>query len=81
MVDMNTLTVFLGWCSVINIGVLLFTTILLVVMKGPISRIHSKIFGVSQPDLASVYIQYLSNYKIVIFIFNIVPYVALKVMV
>ncbi|MCH7677238.1 hypothetical protein IH824_18120 [candidate division KSB1 bacterium] len=81
MVDINTLTVFLGWCSVINIGVLLFTTILLVVMKGPISRIHSKIFGVSQPDLAPVYIQYLSNYKIVIFIFNIVPYTALKVMV
>ena len=81
MVDMNTLTVFLGWCSVINIGVLLFTTILLVVMKGPISRIHSKIFGVSEPDLAAVYIQYLSNYKIVIFIFNIVPFIALKVMV
>ena len=80
MIDINTLTVFLGWCSVINIGVLLFSTIMLVLMKGPISRIHSKLFSVRQDDIVPVYFQYLGSYKIAIFIFNLVPYVALKVM-
>lgn len=80
MIDINTLTVFLGWCSVINIGVLLFSTIMLVLMKGPISRIHSKLFSVRQDDIVPVYFQYLGGYKIAIFIFNLVPYIALKVM-
>lgn len=80
MIDMNTLTVFLGWCSVINIGVLLFSTIMLVLMKGPISSIHSKLFSVRQDDIVPVYFQYLGAYKIAIFIFNLVPYIALKIM-
>ena len=81
MIEIDTLTTFLGWCSVINISVLVLTTIILVMMRGPISGIHSKLFGVSQANLPSTYFQYLGNYKIAIFIFNVVPYLALKAMV
>lgn len=78
--DMNALTLFLGWCSVINIGVLLVSTIALVATRGPVSVIHSKLFGVNQSDLAPLYMQYLGNYKIATIILNIVPYIALKIM-
>ena len=77
--DMNTLTLFLGWCSVINIGILVVSTIALVVARGPVSGIHSKLFGVSQSDLAPLYMQYLGNYKIAIILLNIVPYIALRI--
>jgi hypothetical protein len=80
MMDMHALTIFLGWCAVINIGVLLVSTIALVAVRGPVSNIHSKLFGVSQSDLAPLYMQYLGNYKIAIIILNIVPYLALKIM-
>ncbi len=80
MSDISTLTLFLGWCSLINIGILLISTVALCVMRGPISHIHSKILGISQAELLPMYFQYLGNYKIGIIIFNIAPYMALKLM-
>ena len=80
MISIDTLTSFLGWCSVINIGVLVFTTIALTIMRGPIASIHSKLFGLNQAELPSAYFQYLGNYKIAVFIFNVAPYIALKIM-
>ena len=79
MTDMNTLTEFLGWCSIINISILFLSTIALAVVRKPVSGIHSKMFGVSETDLPLTYMQYLGNYKIAIIVLNIVPYIALKI--
>ncbi len=81
---MNSIEVvreFLGWCSVINIGLLLFSTIMLIVMRGWIVNIHAKMTGVSEAELPRLYFEYLGNYKILIIMFNIVPYMALRIMV
>jgi hypothetical protein len=79
MTDMNTLTEFLGWCSIINISILFLSTITLAVARKPVSVIHSKLFGVSESELPLTYMQYLGNYKIAIIVLNIVPYIALKI--
>lgn len=78
--SIETAATFFGWCSVINIGVLVLTTLAILALKGPISSIHSKLFGVDKEHLQLIYLQYLGNYKIAIFILNIVPYFALKIM-
>jgi hypothetical protein len=80
MTTIEALTTFFGWCSIINIGVLVFSMIVILALRGPISRIHSKMFGVSQANLPSAYFQYLGSYKIAIFIFNVVPYFSLNIM-
>ena len=80
MITLDSLMVFLGWCSVINILVLMFSTISLLLFKGPITAIHSKMFGVDPENIATLYFQYLANYKIAIFMLNIVPYLALRLM-
>ena len=74
------LSSFLGWCSVINIAIFAFSSIMLMVMNKPISKLHSKRFGLDENDLSLIYFRYLGNYKLAIIIFNIVPYVALKLM-
>ena len=79
MNDMNTLTEFLGWCSIINRSILFFSTVALILVRKPISRIHSKMFGVSESDLPLTYMQYLGNYKIAIIILNLVPYITCKI--
>ena len=81
MNNIQALTAFFGWCSVINIGVLLLSTLAMMLMKDMMVRVHSRMFGVSQSDLPMLYIKYLGHYKIAIFIFNVVPYFALKLMV
>lgn len=77
----DTLTTFLGWCSIINIGVLLFSTLMMIVVRDFAIKLHSSLFGVNPEELPIIYLQYLGNYKIAIIILNIVPYIALKVMV
>ncbi len=80
---MNTIEAireFLGWCSVINIGLLIVSGILVVSLRGPVSRIHAKMFDLDESDTRRAYFQYLGQYKIAIIVFNIVPYFALKVM-
>jgi hypothetical protein len=76
----ETLTVFFGWCTAINFALLIISTIMLVLMKDFVSGVHSKMFGVDKSELPATYIQYLGYYKIGIIIFNLVPYLALKMM-
>ena len=73
-------TEFLGWTLVINIAILLFASFMLIAMRGMIVQIHQKILGLSENDLLRAYTQYLAQYKIAVFVFNLAPYVALKLM-
>ena len=70
----------LGWCSVINIGLLMFSSIMLIAFRGIVLRIHGKMFNLDEKYLSQAYFQYLGQYKIAIIVFNIVPYFALKIM-
>jgi hypothetical protein len=80
MIDMQTLTTFFGWCTVINISLLSFYTIWLMFFRDLTKSIHSTLLGVDQDILDPIYFQYLGNYKLAMLVFNIVPYLALKVM-
>lgn len=71
---------FFGWASVINAGILIFTSILIVGLRGMISKIHGNMFGLSEEQVSVAYFQYLANYKILIFIFAVVPYFVLRLM-
>ncbi len=80
MNSMETLTEFLGWCTVINLGILLLASLFLATMRGWAARIHSRMFGLSEENLLRLYAQYLAQYKIAFFVLNLVPYAALKMM-
>ena len=76
----DSLTTFFGWCAVINIVVLLLSTLPICFFKSWVVGIHSKMFGLSPADLPMKYFEYLGNYKIAIYTLSIVPYIALKIM-
>lgn len=80
MNEINTITTFLGWCTLINTGILIYSTIMVFLLRNFISNMHSKIFSLNPDDLPLVYFQYLGNYKIAIIILNLVPYISLKIM-
>jgi hypothetical protein len=75
-----TLTTFLGWCSVINLGLLCLATIMLGTLKNWVMGTHSKMLGIDEAELPGLYLQYLSNYKVLVLVFNVVPYMALRMM-
>jgi hypothetical protein len=73
------LTTFFGWCSVINVSILLLTTVTLTLGREWIINIHHQMAGVKKAALPALYFQYLGQYKIFVIIFNIVPYLALRI--
>jgi len=80
MDSLETLTEFLGWCAAINLGVLVVAAISASLMRGMMVNIHTKLYGLDEADLTRQYFQYLAQYKIAIFVLNLVPYIALKIM-
>ncbi len=78
MVTIEQLIAFFGWCSIINMGLLVFSTVMLIAFKDPISAIHSRLLGLDKEKLQGLYMHYLAYYKIAIIMFNITPYFALK---
>lgn len=76
----TSLITFLGWCSVINLFLLLFATLFLIFAGKFAANFHSKLFAMEPEKLSVLYVTYLSNYKVLIIIFNLVPYWALKLM-
>ncbi|GAA6180293.1 hypothetical protein NBRC116594_17310 [Shimia sp. NS0008-38b] len=77
---LTTLTAFFGWMAVIHIGVLLFATLMIFGLRGWITKVHARITGVEQAALAPLYFQWLGTYKLLIFVFALVPWVALTLL-
>ena len=80
MNSLEAVTIFFGWTTVINFVLLVFSTIIVIAMRGSISRMHGKMFGLESADLSRAYFQYIGQYKIAIIVFSLTPYVALKLM-
>ena len=59
---------------------LVVATIFAGLMRGMIVNIHGKLFGLGEAELSRQYFQYLAQYKIAIFVLNLTPYIALKIM-
>ncbi len=76
--DINTLITFFGWCSVINIAVLVLSMLVLLIYRKPVAQIHGRLFGLKPEALPPVYMHYIGNYKLLILIFNLVPYISLQ---
>jgi hypothetical protein len=70
---------FLGWCTLINLAMLCLATVVLTSMRGSILSMHRTLFDIAEEELLRLYMQYLANYKIVFLVFNLVPYLALRI--
>lgn len=74
------LTEFFGWLSIINIGVLLFSTAMVVLIRDFAVNLHAQMFSMAKEDMPRAYFQYLAQYKTLTLVFNVAPYIALKLM-
>ena len=48
-------------------------------MKKLVCRMHGKLFAISEENVAMATYAYLGIYKILLLVFNIVPYIALSI--
>ncbi len=80
MFDIATVTEFFGWCSVLNMAFLVFSSIMLAGCRRWVLRYHQKLFGIEESKLNEMYFSYLSHYKIITVTLFLIPYIALKIM-
>ena len=79
--DINIVISFFAWSSIINIGLLTLSALLLMVIGEKVSILHGKLFKINPGKVRETYFYYLGNYKIAIIVFNIVPYFTLTFMI
>ena len=69
----------LAWCSVINIGVLLIWWIIFMLAHDFVFRIHGKWLKLSVERFDAIHYTAMAFWKMGIFMFNIAPYLALRI--
>jgi hypothetical protein len=69
----------LGWCCVINITFLLWWFVMFMFARDWVYRFHGRWFKLSVEQFDSIHYAGIAFYKIAIFVFNLVPYIALGI--
>jgi len=77
--DIQTLTTFFMWCTIINGALLVFWTAMCILAPDLVYRTQSKWFPISRGTFNVVIYAFLGVFKIVFRVFNVVPYVALLI--
>ncbi len=77
--SIEQLTSFFAWCTLLNMAFLIFATFALYAMRDFVMSIHSSMFGISKSDLTNIYFKYLAYFKIAVIVFNLTPYLALRI--
>jgi len=75
--DLETLQLWLGWCALINIAVLMIWWLMLVAAHDWVYGFHTRWFQLSRETFDGVHYAGLAAYKIAIYVLFIVPWLAL----
>ncbi len=67
------------WCFVINMGLLLWWFAIFTFAHDWVYRVHGKWFKLSVEQFDSIHYAGIAFFKIAIFVFNFVPYIALHI--
>ena len=78
--NIETLSTFFGWMTLINLGLYIWTAIMCMGAKSWIQRVHGKMFELSPEQINAFLYGYLGCYKIIFIVFIFVPWIALKIM-
>lgn len=77
--DIQTLTSFFMWCSIINIGMLFFLALVYMLAPNLTYRLQSKFIPISRETFDIVFYAFLGFFKVFVLVFNVVPWIALLI--
>jgi hypothetical protein len=78
--NITLLKEFFMWCTLINLGLFIWSAVMCLAARNFIHRIHGKMFDLSPDTINRMLYGFLGLYKIVFIIFCLVPYIALTIM-
>jgi hypothetical protein len=69
----------LGWCTLINIAFLLWWALFFLLAHDWLFKMHTKWFKLSVAQFDAIQYSGMAFFKICLLVFNLVPYLALRV--
>ena len=70
---------FLGWCALLNVGLICFWFLFFWLGHDVMYRYHSKLFQVSVETFDAIHYAGLAAFKMGVMLLNLVPYLALSI--
>ncbi len=77
--DIQILIRFFMWCTIINAGLMILSTVLWLIASDLIYKMHGKMYPMPRETFNAVFYSFMGVFKIFIFIFNFVPWIALLI--
>jgi len=77
--NIQTLTTFFMWCTIINGILLIFSSVILVFFKDWVYSIHSRWFPLPKETFNAIIYSFIGLFKIAFLLFNLTPYMALLI--
>lgn len=77
---LNVLADFFCGCLVVNFSMLFLWFLMIFFAKDMICKMHGAMFGISREEVLKNNYKLFAFFKVLIFIFNLAPWIALKVL-
>lgn len=77
--DIQTLTSFFMWCTIINAGFLLFLTLIFMLTPDLAYKMQSRFIPISRETFNTVFYSFIGLFKVFVLVFNVVPWIALLI--
>ena len=77
--EIETLKLFFMWCTIINGGLLLLWTLAHMTMPNLVYNTQKRFFPIPKEQFTVVFYSFIGLFKIIFFVFNLVPYIALLI--
>lgn len=79
MMSIEQISALLGWCALINYAALLFWAFFFVCAHDWMYRFHGRWFKLPIDRFDAIHYAGMTFYKLCIFVFNLAPYIALRI--
>ena len=77
--DIATIRAFFMWCTILNLIMLIFSSLVCVFGREWLYPIHNKLFNIPRETINTMCYSFIALYKMLFIMFNLVPYIALLI--
>jgi hypothetical protein len=77
--DIQTLQSFFMWCTVLNLGILIIAGLFLAIGSDFVYWVKSRFFTIPREQFDVVIYCWVAFYKMIVIVFNVVPWIALEI--
>ena len=71
----------LGWAAIINLGIVTLWFLVFTICHDRLFRLHSKWFNLSEEKFDTIHYAGMTFYKLGTYLFNLVPFLAIKIVI